>query len=176
MIILYGPSACGKTEVAKLLASSYSIKKVITHTTRSKRVNEVNGVDYYFVTKEEFLSLKEQGAFVETACYNFNLYGSSKKEIQDDKCCILDPQGVKKYKELNDKSIVIFYLTASEETRKKRMESRLDKKEDISSRLQNDKESFKDVDELADFIISTEERSVDDITKEVYEKYLSLKK
>ena len=60
MIILYGPSACGKTEVAKLLASSYSIKKVITHTTRSKRVNEVNGVDYYFVTKEEFLSLKEQ--------------------------------------------------------------------------------------------------------------------
>ena len=73
MIILYGPSACGKTEVAKLLASSYSIKKVITHTTRSKRVNEVNGVDYYFVTKEEFLSLKEQGAFVETACYNFNL-------------------------------------------------------------------------------------------------------
>ncbi|MCI6155472.1 MAG: hypothetical protein MR674_02095, partial [Erysipelotrichaceae bacterium] len=92
------------------------------------------------------------------------------------KCCILDPQGVKKYKELNDKSIVIFYLTASEETRKKRMESRLDKKEDITSRLQNDKESFKDVDELADFIISTEERSVDDITKEVYEKYLSLKK
>ena len=81
MIILYGPSACGKTEVAKLLASSYSIKKVITHTTRSKRVNEVNGVDYYFVTKEEFLSLKEQGAFVETACYNSNLYGSSKKEI-----------------------------------------------------------------------------------------------
>ena len=43
MIILYGPSACGKTEVAKLLASSYSIKKVITHTTRSKRINEVNG-------------------------------------------------------------------------------------------------------------------------------------
>ena len=56
------------------------------------------------------------------------------------------------------------------------MESRLDKKEDISSRLQNDKESFKDVDDLAGFIISTEQRSVDDITKEVYEKYLSLKK
>ncbi|MGN1295597.1 MAG: guanylate kinase, partial [Bacilli bacterium] len=89
MIILYGPSACGKTEVAKLLASSYSIKKVITHTTRPKRINEVHGVDYYFVSKDEFIALKEDGAFVETACYNSNFYGSSKKEIQDDKCCIL---------------------------------------------------------------------------------------
>ena len=73
MIILYGPSACGKTEVAKLLASSYSIKKVITHTTRSKRVNEVNGVDYYFVTKEEFLSLKEQGIYSITVRVVFRL-------------------------------------------------------------------------------------------------------
>ena len=176
MIILYGPSACGKTEVSKYLASFYSITKVITHTTREKRIGEVNDIDYHFVTKEEFLSLKDKDFFVETACYNNNYYGSSKEEIQDNKSCILEPQGVKKYKELNNKSIVIFYLFASEETRKKRMESRLDKKENILSRLHNDRISFKNCEYLADFIISTENRSIEEISEEIYRKYTSLKK
>lgn len=176
MIILYGPSACGKTEVSKYLASFYSITKVITHTTREKRIGEVNDIDYHFVTKEEFLSLKDKDFFVETACYNNNYYGSSKEEIQDNKSCILEPQGVKKYKELNNKSIVIFYLFASEETRKKRMESRLDKKENILSRLNNDRISFKNCEYLADFIISTENRSIEEISEEIYRKYISFKK
>ena len=55
MIILCGPSASGKTEVAKLLATKYNIQKAITNTTRPIRVNEVNHVDYHFTSKEEFL-------------------------------------------------------------------------------------------------------------------------
>ena len=51
MIILIGPSASGKTEIAQILEKNYNLKKVITHTTREKRINEKENVDYYFVSK-----------------------------------------------------------------------------------------------------------------------------
>ena len=57
MIILTGPSASGKTLIAYHLQKKYGIKKAITSTTREKRVNEVNGVDYYFVDKNCFLKM-----------------------------------------------------------------------------------------------------------------------
>ena len=94
MIILCGPSASGKTEVAKLLASKYNIKKAITNTTRPIRINEVNHVDYHFTSKEEFLELASKDYFVETACYNNNYYGCAKNEVADNKAVILEPQGV----------------------------------------------------------------------------------
>ena len=52
MLILIGPSASGKTEVAKLLAKKYNITKIVTYTTRAPRINEINGVDYNFVSVE----------------------------------------------------------------------------------------------------------------------------
>ena len=79
MLILIGPSASGKTEVAKLLAKKYNITKIVTYTTRTPRVNEVNGVDYNFVSVEEFAKLTEENFFVETTYYNSNYYGTAKK-------------------------------------------------------------------------------------------------
>ena len=57
MLILVGHSASGKTEIANELKRDYDMKKIITYTTRPIRVNEVNGIDYHFVTEEEFLKL-----------------------------------------------------------------------------------------------------------------------
>ena len=55
IMILVGPSGAGKTTIAsKLLTKNYGLKKVITCTSRAPRDNEVDGVDYYFKTKEEF--------------------------------------------------------------------------------------------------------------------------
>ena len=84
MIILVGASASGKTEVAKYLKQHYGIKKVVTHTTRSMRTNEVDGVDYHFVDKQTFLALKNQNYFVEVTNYNNNYYGTSRDEVSDD--------------------------------------------------------------------------------------------
>ena len=75
MIVLAGASASGKTEVAKELAKKYGITKVITTTTRDMRVNEVNGRDYFFVSKEEFERMVHDGCFVEYTVFNENLYG-----------------------------------------------------------------------------------------------------
>ena len=61
MLILVGHSASGKTEIANQLKRDYNMKKIITYTTRPKRINEVDGVDYHFVDEIKFLKLKEEG-------------------------------------------------------------------------------------------------------------------
>ena len=63
MLILIGPSASGKTEVAKLLAKKYNITKIVTYTTRKPRINERNGIDYNFISLEEFANLSSENFF-----------------------------------------------------------------------------------------------------------------
>ena len=81
MIVLAGPSASGKTEVAKYLASHFNLTKIITTTTRPMRKGEVNGRDYFFVTIEKFNEMVENDEFVEYTVYNGNMYGSTKDQI-----------------------------------------------------------------------------------------------
>ena len=90
MLILVGPSASGKTEIANILINDYHMKKVVTYTTRPMRVNEVAGVSYNFVTMDEFLKMKENDEFVETTFYNNNYYGTRKKDVSSEKIVVLD--------------------------------------------------------------------------------------
>ena len=110
MILLTGPSASGKTEIAKVLSKLYGIKKVVTHTTRPMRIGEIQDVDYHFVSKEEFLALQEENYFVETTFYNNNYYGTSKKEIADDKVLVVDPNGKNAFLALNDDKNIFFFI------------------------------------------------------------------
>ena len=102
MILLVGASASGKTEIAKYLAKSHGIKKAITHTTRKMREGERQDVDYHFVDEATFQRMLKEDKFVEHTCYNGNHYGCSKDEIADDKCVILDPEGLKSFLALNN--------------------------------------------------------------------------
>lgn len=173
MIILIGPSASGKTEIAKELNKCYNIKKVITHTTRSPRTNEINDVDYHFIDKETFLKLKEQNYFVETTLYNNNYYGTSKKEISDDKVLIVDQNGKNAFLKLNNKKIIIFYIEANESLREQRMISRGDSLENIKERLIKDKIYFNDkAKENVNYIILNENKSLKEVTDEIYDKYM----
>lgn len=173
MILLVGSSASGKTEIGKFLRKEFGLLKVVTHTTRAPRKGERDGVDYHFVTEEEFLALERKGLFVETTFYNGHHYGSSKKEIDDDKVVIVDPVGLKAYLALKDPSIVTFLLKARQDTRIARMKERGDSKEDIAKRIAGDKIAFdsKHV-EKTDYSIKTDTRSVEDISEEIYADYL----
>lgn len=172
MIILVGASASGKTEVAKNLARVYKITKVVTHTTRPMRIHEIQDVDYHFVTKEQFLALKQNDYFVETTFYNGNYYGTSKKEISDEKCLIVDPNGLRSFELLNDPRIVTFCLVSSKEVRKKRMENRGDLEENIIKRLSNDDIFFsKEAIGEVDYLIDSETASIDELTDLVYKIY-----
>ena len=172
MIILCGPSASGKTEVAKHLGKAYDLKKVVTNTTRPMRVGEVDKIDYNFVSVEEFLKLKAEDKFVETTFYNHNYYGCLKSQIGDDKIVVLEPEGVKNFLKLNDKKICVFYLNCNEEVRVARMRSRLDKEEDIRKRINNDLTSF-DTKNLPqyNFVINTNYISIEEASEIIYNKY-----
>lgn len=173
MIVLTGPSASGKTEVAKLLFSQYGIKKVVTHTTRAKRITEVEDVDYHFVTKEEFLKLKAADEFVETTDYSNNFYGTSKSEIADDKAVIVDPNGVKAFMSLHDPRIIVFRLEASSTTRFNRMIMRGDELPTIQDRLTRDVLVFADSNFVnIKYTIDTENMTILDVAQLVYDTYM----
>lgn len=175
MIVLAGASASGKTEVAKELAKKYGITKVITTTTRNMRVGEVNGRDYFFVSKERFLEMIKENRFVEYTTYNENLYGSTKDQIAPNKCVVIDPAGLKAYIALNDPNIVTFFLDSEEETRFRRMLLRGDKEEDAKRRILHDRTAFKP-DNIADvdFHIDSETMNIEEVTDNIYKRYLEI--
>ncbi len=174
MIVLTGPSASGKTATCFYLQSHYGIKKVVTHTTRQMRIGEKNDVDYHFVTVEEFLRMKENSEFIETVFYNGNYYGTSKKEVGIDKGLVVELEGAKTYRNLNDPKTVIFYMEADESIRKERMLERGDDPEKVKSRLVNDKSAFDlgdDFDRLIDVKVDTVSHNVEDVAAFIYDKY-----
>lgn len=178
MIVLAGASASGKTEVAKVLAKKYGITKIVTTTTREKRKGEVNGVDYFFVSKEEFEKMILDDRFVEYTLYNGQMYGSTKDQIANDKCVVIDPAGLRSYINLNNKDIVTFYLEADEETRHKRMILRGDDAEKIKSRIENDRIAFKKKNiAKVDYVIDADDKfSIEEVAEKVYQAYISHQK
>lgn len=172
MIILTGASASGKTVTALDLQKRYGLVKAITTTTREKRVGETNGVEYFFLTKDEFIKKLDQGAFVEHSIYNNNYYGCGIDQVDDNKIVVLDPNGLHSFLKLKNKNIVSFLLIADEKTRKERMISRGDKPENIQIRLTNDVVDFslEKIDKV-DFVIKTENKTIEQVSDEIYKLY-----
>ena len=83
MVILSSPSGVGKTTITKKLQQKYqNIKISVSHTTRSPRSNEVDGVDYFFVTRQKFKELINENKFYEYAKIFDNYYGTLKKKCR----------------------------------------------------------------------------------------------
>jgi guanylate kinase len=83
LLVLSSPSGGGKTSIAKnLLQGRDDLGYSVSATTRSIRPNERDGVDYYFLTRSEFLRRQEAGEFVEWATYGGELYGTLRSEIE----------------------------------------------------------------------------------------------
>ncbi len=85
ILVVSGPSGSGKTSLARSVCEELGEKAYfsISTTTRAKREDEVNGVDYFFINKEEFLKDIEDGYFLEWAEVHGNFYGTSKKQINE---------------------------------------------------------------------------------------------
>jgi len=131
MVILSSPSGVGKTTLTKKIQQKYqSFKISVSYTTRPPRSNEVDGVDYKFVKKEQFEQLIKENQFYEYAKIFENYYGTLKKNVDEtlqknDIIFDIDWQGTKqlsKFKNLN--LIKIFLITENKEELKKRLMTR----------------------------------------------------
>ncbi|KAI4850261.1 guanylate kinase [Aureobasidium sp. EXF-8845] len=95
-IVISGPSGSGKSTHLNRLLKEYPDRFgfSISHTTRQPRGQEQNGVEYHFVTKEDFLKLVDQNGFIEHAQFGSNHYGTSVQAVKDvaqqNRTCILD--------------------------------------------------------------------------------------
>lgn len=168
MIILVGPSASGKTQIGYALKRLYNLNKVVTYTTRPMREGEVDGIDYHFITKNDFLEKKDKAFFFEYVLYNDNYYGTSFNSLNDNNYLILEPNGMKKYLE-SSLNLKIFYLDCSEEVRLKRMLGRHDGLEAAKKRIEIDRTIFNDdVKALSNYLIDVSSKSVDEIAQEIY--------
>ena len=160
ILIISGPSGCGKStllkEVFKNISDYYFS---ISTTTRAPRVGEVNGVDYFFVTKEEFEKDIKNGDFLEYAKVHDNYYGTSLKPInkalEEGKLVIfdIDVQGHEIVRNKIDSFVTsVFITTPSLNILKQRLNNRnTDSLEIIEKRIKNAKneiEYFQDYDYL----------------------------
>ena len=163
ILILSGPSGCGKStllkEVYKDIDDYYFS---ISTTTRAPRVGETNGVDYFFVTKEEFEEDIRNGDFLEYAKVHDNYYGTSLKPIikalNEGKLVIfdIDVQGHHLVrKKMNDCVTSVFITTPSLKILEERLNNRnSDSLEVIEKRLKNAKKEIEFFDEYDYFIIN----------------------
>ncbi len=143
IIIISSPSGAGKTTLCKLLMKKINnISLSISYTSRSKRLNEINGRDYIFVNKDKFLQLKKNNYFIETAVNFENYYGSPYKNLKNKKnnaiLFDIDWKGARKIrKKIKKENIIDFFiLPPSVKELKKRLVKRgRDNSKDINLRL-----------------------------------------
>ena len=151
MVILSSPSGVGKTTLTKKIQQKYqNFKLSVSLTTRSPRSNEVDGVDYNFVSHNEFEDLVNQNKFYEYAKIFENYYGTLKKNVDEiilknDIIFDIDWQGTKqlsKFKNLN--LIKIYLITKNKDDLKKRLIKRnQNTEEEIKRRFNSFDEDIK---------------------------------
>jgi len=159
LFIIAAPSGCGKTSLVEaLIKKTKNLCVSVSHTTRPPRPDEVNGINYYFVSINEFEEMIKNNAFVEHATVFDNHYGSSTKLIREkldegvDVILEIDWQGARQVKINMPNSISIFILPPSKEALLERLQQRAqDNDETINKRMsdaQNQMQHFNEFDYL----------------------------
>ena len=139
MFVLSSPSGAGKTTLTKKIAQNNKNFKIsISHTTRKPRPNEINGIDYQFVSVQEFNTLVKENSFFEYANIFDNCYGTLKKPVLElishgkDVLFDIDWKGTQQLKKIKDLSLVTFFiLPPNIQTLKERLLKRHQGQEEI---------------------------------------------
>ena len=151
MVILSSPSGVGKTTLTKKIQQKYqSFKISVSHTTRLPRSNEVDGVDYHFVSHQKFKDLIKKDKFYEYAKIFQNYYGTLKKDVDEtilknDIIFDIDWQGTKQLSKFNNLNLIKIYLIADnkEELKKRLIKRNQNTDEEIKKRFNSFDEDIK---------------------------------
>ncbi len=172
LFVIAAPSGAGKTTLVKALVErDQSLRFSISYTTRTRRKNETDGVDYLFVEKEEFERLRSEGALLESALVFDNHYGTSRAQVErhlaEGHSVILeiDWQGARQVRESMPECVTIFILPPSlEELERRLRDRRTDSAEVIERRLRDALGDMSHWDEFDRVIINDNlDRAVNDL-------------
>lgn len=128
LIVVSGPSGAGKDTICqKLIKENSNIWMSVSMTTRKPRPLEKDGVDYFFVSSEDFLNKIKDNTFLEYASYNDNYYGTPKDKVEEklnegkDVILVIDINGAINIKKIIPSALFIFIMPPDMETLKNRL-------------------------------------------------------
>ena len=174
LIVLSGPSGVGKDAVlARMKESGRPFHYVITATTRPKRAREKNGVDYHFLSQEEFQQMIDKHQFLEWANVYGNYYGVPKNEITSalskgvDAIVKVDVQGAATIKKILPQAVFIFLIPPSMEELEKRLRKRhSESSTDLALRLEKAKGEIESL-PLFDYVIISRQNKLDEVVSQI---------
>ncbi len=160
LFIISAPSGAGKTSLVNaLVRDTNHLKLSISHTTRKKRPNEIEGYHYHFISEDKFQQKVAAGDFLEHARVFGNFYGTSQDTVEKmldeghDVILEIDWQGAQQIKQKIPEAVSIFILPPSLETLRERLQSRgEDNEETINHRMEKALSEISHYDE-ADYLV-----------------------
>jgi guanylate kinase len=169
VIVISGPSGAGKdTVIQRMKERSLPFHFIVTAATREARPNEVNGVDYFFVTHDEFAEMIEKDELLEYAIVYNDYKGIPKKQVREaiesgkDVVMRLDVQGAETIRKLEPGALLIFLSTQDEEQLVNRLKQRkTETPEGINLRIATARQELKRVQEF-DYVVANHEYQLDE--------------
>ncbi|PTU73078.1 guanylate kinase [Pseudomonas mangrovi] len=145
LYIVSAPSGAGKTSLVKALIDTVpQVRVSVSHTTRAMRPGEVDGVNYHFVAREQFVEMLEQNAFLEHAQVFDNLYGTSQHWVEQtlaqgfDLILEIDWQGAQQVRRLMPHARSVFILPPTQQALRQRLTNRGQDSDEIIDRRMRD--------------------------------------
>lgn len=145
LVVLSGPAGSGKSTLVENYINNNpgKARRAITATTRPPRPGERDGVDYFFLERDEFRRMIENGEFLEYTLFNNNYYGTPRRSIETDIAkggvviLVIEVDGAESIKFFFPDAIFIFVIPPTQEELRRRLESRgTESRQDIENRLQ----------------------------------------
>ena len=180
LFIIAAPSGAGKTSlVRELVGQTRDMIVSVSHTTRSPRPGEEDGVNYHFVTEKAFLERMERGDFLEHAQVFDNYYGTSQHWVEEqldagkDVILEIDWQGARQVRRIMPECIGIFILPPSRQTLEERLRARGQDSEDvIARRMQAAKSEISHYGEFDYLVVNDDfETALDDLAAIIRDRH-----
>lgn len=174
LIVISGPSGVGKDSVVQRMKErEFPFHFVVTATTREKRANEVNGRDYFFVSKEEFARMIDSNELIEYAIVYGDYKGIPKTQVRDafasgkDVIMRVDVQGAETVRKLAPEALLIFITCESEEELERRLHERKTESSDaLALRIATARKELQRLDAF-DYVIVNPDFHLDDTVEKV---------
>lgn len=174
VVVISGLSGVGKDVVLKgMRERGYIFHRVVTVTTRRPRPGETDGVDYHFISEDEYQAMIERGELLENAVVYGNLYGVPEREIRGpldrghDAVLRIDVQGAKTIKEKMPQSVLIFLTASSMDELRRRLVGRgKDSPEEMERRMNKAREEMRYL-PIFDYVVLNRDGRLDEAVRQV---------